>query len=943
MNYELDSLTTIFNSRVFRIPDYQRGYAWGDSQILDFWNDLLNLVDTHDHYTGMLTLKKIDPNLDDDGWNKKDNWIIDDGYTAYYVIDGQQRLTTSIILIFALISFCKKNKISHLGNNSIEEIEKKYISVTPRDSKYTKLYLFNYVKDDPSKNYLEYNIFESGESPSLDETYYTLNLLRAKLFFQDRIQKLYEKNNNKVETISLLFRKLVTKFKFNIFYIKNELDVSVAFETMNNRGKKLSTLELLKNRLIYLTNIFTEEDLSEKDKETLRNEINRAWSEIYKQIGRNKYMPLRDEDFLRHHWNMYYQYYTKGGVNYSSDLLNRRFTVNRYFGNDVISFEIFSNSSLESSEELNIENEETVDEQTEEWFEDNVKDRLNPDMIRNYVNSLMNSAKYFYFANNPSVKINDVSVTPEEMVWLTRIKRLGHVNFMPMIMALLSRKDTIALNDRIKVLELIENLIFIGFRSSGFLATFRANAFYTAARKLYWTADATKCINFLEEQLAEMKEVFAQSFSNKIDRLFKSGGGFYWWSELRYFFFEYEYHLSTTNKSPTFTLKDDYFYNRAKKNDAISIEHILPQTIDEGYGYWLNEFRGYNKDEIQKMTNSLGNLLLLSQSVNSSFSNDPFDKKKKSNDRENRGYENGSLSEREVAKRDKWNPKAILDRGIELLEFFESYWDVKFYERKNDETYGEYLDNRRKAMINLLGISFVDDERDIPDEKEVIPKNEIEIYTREYERIEISSITNNYYSNLYYYKIQKALKEKGLNFRAVKPQRANYIGLRKQFDNGYYSLFAQVWLSKGYLRIELNEPSNGGIGEIRDDNYNSNFNYVINKVDRKTDLDLVINELIESYNNVQKPTFIGFQKIVETIEEMLNEAIDRGEIETEISAWDVQHRLGIKRSAPRIWVALDYVKTEKDVIVEKPPRVTLAYKIKFDLISRMKKGEISNE
>lgn len=67
----LKSLFEIFNNSVFRIPDYQRAYAWGESQILDFWNDLVNLVDKHDHYTGMLSLKEIDT-YNDEGWSKKD-------------------------------------------------------------------------------------------------------------------------------------------------------------------------------------------------------------------------------------------------------------------------------------------------------------------------------------------------------------------------------------------------------------------------------------------------------------------------------------------------------------------------------------------------------------------------------------------------------------------------------------------------------------------------------------------------------------------------------------------------------------------------------------------------------------------------------------------------------------------------------------------------------
>ena len=43
MSSELISLSTLFQNRLFRLPDYQRGYAWKKGQLVDFWEDLLNL------------------------------------------------------------------------------------------------------------------------------------------------------------------------------------------------------------------------------------------------------------------------------------------------------------------------------------------------------------------------------------------------------------------------------------------------------------------------------------------------------------------------------------------------------------------------------------------------------------------------------------------------------------------------------------------------------------------------------------------------------------------------------------------------------------------------------------------------------------------------------------------------------------------------------------
>ncbi len=36
MANELHSLSMLFQNRLFRIPDYQRGYAWKREQLIDF-------------------------------------------------------------------------------------------------------------------------------------------------------------------------------------------------------------------------------------------------------------------------------------------------------------------------------------------------------------------------------------------------------------------------------------------------------------------------------------------------------------------------------------------------------------------------------------------------------------------------------------------------------------------------------------------------------------------------------------------------------------------------------------------------------------------------------------------------------------------------------------------------------------------------------------------
>ena len=96
----MTSLSSLFNNAIFRIPDYQRGYAWDNSQLNDFWDDLYNLTDDRYHYTGMLSLKEL--SIKDCYKWEEDKWILENGYRAYHVVDGQQRLMT-ITIAFSVI------------------------------------------------------------------------------------------------------------------------------------------------------------------------------------------------------------------------------------------------------------------------------------------------------------------------------------------------------------------------------------------------------------------------------------------------------------------------------------------------------------------------------------------------------------------------------------------------------------------------------------------------------------------------------------------------------------------------------------------------------------------------------------------------------------------------------------------------------------------------
>ena len=119
-------------------------------------------------------------------------------------------------------------------------------------------------------------------------------------------------------------------------------------------------------------------------------------------------------------------------------------------------------------------------------------------------------------------------------------------------------------------------------------------------------------------------------------------------------------------------------------------------------------FRQFKDSEINMLSGALGNLLPLSQSVNSALQNDSFEDKKHSKTTGRRGYENGSHSEIEVSKLQDWTAFEIYSRTEKLLVFMQERWNLQFDEEQ---------------LEKLIGISFVKDGREIPEELEEVSSN----------------------------------------------------------------------------------------------------------------------------------------------------------------------------------------------------------------------------
>lgn len=614
------SLFEIFDNRIFRIPDFQRGYSWGKQQLEEFWEDIQNLSIGKSHYIGQLT---VDPISRESVANKErweeDLWLFDKGGRANYVIDGQQRLTTMIILVNELLQtfkdsydivFCKKeNWENHFLFRSLDG--------------YYKSFAFGYEKDNPSDEFFKTKILgqESSSADKYPETLYTANLLNAKQFFAKKLKHL---DRGQRESI---FDKIVNRFKFNYYEIDENLDIHVTFETMNNRGKQLSKLELLKNRLIYLSTLLKED---EGIKNRLRKDINETWKTIYEYLGKNKNNPLNDDKFLINHWIMYFRYNKNEANAFSNFLLKEKFTTKNI-----------------------------------------IEDKLGIVEIQSYLSSLATSIKQWFYIFN--IHYSDYSDDIKE--WIRKLNMEGLGAFSPLIMAVLCKEK-----DKNMIFKLIyecERFIFLVVFVSHRQQNTNSNEFYRIAHDYYEGKRTTQqIIDIIRNRTSYNSRVLFNPvrFQHHISDLFYKNNqeGFYSWNGLRYFLYEYEEELQNDMDAK---ITWDIFDRRDKED---TIEHIYPQTPTDSY--WRERFHALKPQKKQLYLNSLGNLLLLSRSKNSKLQNLPFDEKKKRYDNAGNcmGYFNGSYSEREVSEKDEWTPSAIRERGRKMLDFMEKRWNFKF-------------------------------------------------------------------------------------------------------------------------------------------------------------------------------------------------------------------------------------------------------------------------
>lgn len=231
------------NKVSFRIPVYQRNYDWAESNCAQLLADVKNIIETgHKHFLGAMVYMETSGNKD----------ILHD----YVIIDGQQRITTTMILLKALYDVAKEHDNSEVMDDTNDYLRN-------RNCKEEYKVKLKPIKSDQEQFLALLNDDPEGVNPK-GHIWLNYKVCRSKI--QQWV-------NGGIKLGDIL-QGLIQLEVVAISLKEGEDDPQVIFQSINSTGVNLSTADLIRNFLL----------MSDKNQDKL---FEKYWFPIETRLRRN--------------------------------------------------------------------------------------------------------------------------------------------------------------------------------------------------------------------------------------------------------------------------------------------------------------------------------------------------------------------------------------------------------------------------------------------------------------------------------------------------------------------------------------------------------------------------------------------------------------------------------------------------------------------------------
>lgn len=294
----VQNLQSLLSSQRFSVPDFQRNYAWEETQIDEFWNDIEYLAssDRESHFIGSLITYQGES----------------DGLTTAptELIDGQQRMTTIYMLLSlirdeiysadstilpalpnsGLSSFDVGAKVTRIIFASEEKATPRFVANTLIRDTFHDCVLRNPTKLDQQRK-----VFKKSDRPE------TLKLRKGYWKLSEHLKEFVDKKGGedwvaRLRVLNDLLEGILTRVQILQINTTKMSEAINIYMTLNNRGLGLTPSDLVKSLLMkHIT-----EGQKGIELEKANAKLVKQWQEVYSNLGESKV-----DQFLRHYLLVY--------------------------------------------------------------------------------------------------------------------------------------------------------------------------------------------------------------------------------------------------------------------------------------------------------------------------------------------------------------------------------------------------------------------------------------------------------------------------------------------------------------------------------------------------------------------------------------------------------------------------------------------------------------
>lgn len=262
--------TILGKTQQYKIPRYQRKYIWDEKRWQDMYDDIKFIYQarvegqTVNHFLSTFIFEKI---------SSKDN-----GVDNYNIIDGQQRISTVLVILSA---------ICRLYNEICDEVSfdlyAQYLVAKGNQGRFVKIDNFSsdllqeiiagtatYQKD--LKNLYPLNIRKFDKNTKEEK-----NIFKCFVYFYNKIKLLLEWDSTDQETRKsrlTTFISVVLDMQAISIVVEDEQSGYDVFEILNARGTPLADHELLKNYIFKYYQPIANVDVAKKMWQAMEQTIN---------------------------------------------------------------------------------------------------------------------------------------------------------------------------------------------------------------------------------------------------------------------------------------------------------------------------------------------------------------------------------------------------------------------------------------------------------------------------------------------------------------------------------------------------------------------------------------------------------------------------------------------------------------------------------------------